>query len=108
MRPVKLFAFILAMIVAVQSMMPCTDSSFALGHGKAKAELVKAVHTDDNQKIDDCSPFCQCACCGSYSTKPATALVRSVIFQKQKPSPATLPSATIEVALPIWQPPQLS
>ena len=42
MRPVKLFAFILAMIVAVQSMMPCTDSSFALSHGKAKAELVKA------------------------------------------------------------------
>ena len=100
----KLFAFVMAIIVIVQSCMPCTDV-FAMSSGKAKVEIANG-HGARGAQDDACSPFCLCACCAGFS----------LIFHSL-PSIAPAPvvcaeyiefylSDIREMSLPIWQPPQ--
>lgn len=95
----------MALIVLMQSCMPCNDA-FVM-HNSVKAEITKAHNCPGTPQNDACSPFCQCVCCAGF-----TLNFHSV------PSIVSAPQMRVgysefylsdirEIALPIWQPPQL-
>jgi len=103
--PVKPCTLILAIIVIVQSCMPCTDA-FAMGSGNGKAEVSQSHGCQDPQD-DLCSPFCQCGCCTGFAFMfhPSPAITP---LPKVDPKHAEFYLSYIRsVSLPIWQPPQL-
>ena len=103
----KLFAFFLAIMVLLQSVTPCNDTALGWDNAKAKTELLQASHQQESSKSDVCSPFCQCACCAGFSINHFIASVSSIPVRTPKAQPADLPSETIDIVLPVWQPPQL-
>lgn len=104
----KFLAFIMAVVVLGLSLRPCKDS--ATPHSKSDIHATVAQDNDHrhNEDPDLCTPFCSCACCCSIS------LVRQIM---ENTAPAlhgsvahiSLYKGTLsEIALPIWQPPQLA
>lgn len=85
--------------------MPCADNAFAKNAGKQA--VVKATHQQDNGFKDACSPFCQCSCCAGFSINHFVPPVFIAPVFSDNPKSSFLSSEVIEVALPIWQPPQL-
>lgn len=106
LHPMKFFAFLMAIMVLSLSVMPCADYDFAMGNSKAKQELSKSDHQQDNPIQDACSPFCQCSCCTGFSISHLVATVLSAPTLASNPTSSFLPSDLIEVSYPIWQPPQ--
>lgn len=102
----KFFAFILAILVLVVSIMPCADGAIAMNKSEIKTEISKAIHQHDVPNHDICSPFCQCARCAGFTiTHFPSSFVIPVTVNKQISS--FLPSEIIDITLPILQPPQL-
>lgn len=103
----KIIAFILAFLVLALSVMPCADTYNAGNDSKAKTELTKSNQDRDNPKQDDCSPFCQCSCCAGFCINHFITSIVITIPGGSKTQTAFLPAGTLEIAFPIWQPPQL-
>ena len=103
----KFFTFLMAIMVLALSIMPCADDANAMDNSKVKTEVTKSSHKQDNPKSDECSPFCQCACCAGFSVNHSIASINSVEFNIDSPHCSYLPTEVIEVVLPIWQPPQI-
>jgi len=104
LHPMKMFAFVMAIIVLVLSFMPCADAN-AMSKG-VKTEL-KQNHFEGSNHMDDCSPFCQCACCSGFSINHKVPAFTPIIPFVSKPISPYLPSNIFKIALPVWQPPQL-
>ncbi len=101
----KFFAFIMALLVLVLGMLPCADANEM--HSSAKTEISKQSQHKDTQQQDDCSPFCQCTCCaGFFINHPIAFAATLPLFQTERVG-SSLSADVLEVALPIWQPPQL-
>lgn len=103
----KIFAFIMAVVVLALSIMPCADDANAMNGSKAKTELTKSPHQKDSSQSEACSPFCQCSCCAGFSINHLVAAITSIPQYGGNPTSSFLPANVREVALPIWQPPQL-
>lgn len=103
----KFFAFLMAIMVLALSVMPCADDANAMNNRKAKTELIKSSHQQDNPKSDECSPFCQCSCCAGFSVNHFVAEIATIPKYESNSASSFLPANVREVALPIWQPPQL-
>lgn len=86
-------------------LVPCSDVSFV--EVNAKYESVKNT-TDNNQnKTDECSPFCSCACC---SVPTVAQTLFALVFHHPIVHPVYSEykhGEFINVSIPIWQPPQL-
>ena len=103
----KVFAFFMAIMVLALSVMPCADDARALAHKIAKTEFVKSSQQEECPKTDVCSPFCHCSCCAGFSFTRFTSYLTGIAVFQNTVEAAYLPAEIIEVALPIWQPPQL-
>ena len=104
----KIFAYIMAMMVLIQSEMPCKDTTIASNEGKAKLETIqKSSRHDQTNHADACSPFCQCACCAGFSVNHSIAGMSHIVIHNDRSYNSFLPSKIIEIAYPVWQPPQL-
>lgn len=57
----KLFAYLLALVVLVLSIMPCAD--VPEDHSVQKTELSSTTSDHHHSDEDQCSPFCSCHCC---------------------------------------------
>jgi len=98
----RLLAFIGIVLILALNLVPCGDTVSVLD-GNAKIE--QAHHQETNN--DNCSPFCNCACCSTASVIKDVLIV-TVPFADHIPVlPAHLSGKFITVDLPIWQPPQL-
>ncbi|CAM3287985.1 hypothetical protein FLLO111716_01120 [Flavobacterium longum] len=104
----KLFVIILSFYFTALSALPCADGDNITA--TAKKEITnQEKHADDHQDL--CSPFCVCACCGTYMlnyapTLPFVAKPKSqVVTQAASLYKSTLVSSYQHS---IWQPPQLS
>ena len=106
-RPVKIFAFIMSILVLALSMMPCADKEAAFTKSKKEIETVKALHHQGCPLNDACSPFCQCSCCAGFSINHSVVAVPIMKIQASDPLTQYLPAKIATLALPIWQPPQL-
>lgn len=94
-------------MVLVLSCMPCADAASFLKSNKQKHETVKTAHQQEHENTDTCSPFCHCACCAGFSVNHTIAGVNAIVFYAEIPKTSFLPSKVIEIALPVWQPPQI-
>ncbi|WP_460556884.1 DUF6660 family protein [Ferruginibacter profundus] len=104
----KILAFIMALMVLVLSCVPCMDGAFAMKNGNIKAEISKSTgnHNEHNDS-DNCSPFCTCNCCTGFTFSINTFQAGTTVFYAAKTIAFHLPSEISNIALPIWQPPQL-
>lgn len=103
----KIIAFIMAFVILALTVMPCADQDNAENDSRTKTELSKSNQQKDSPQQDDCSPFCHCTCCAGFSINHFIASISYLSPYQGKAVPAYLPSAVIEIALPIWQPPKL-
>ena len=104
----KISAFILSILVLVLSCMPCADAATDTKQTGAKYETVK--HTEQqnhDNKADDCSPFCHCACCSGFTINHFIAVLTHTPQYENNPTNSFLSSVVIGIASTIWQPPQL-
>jgi len=110
----KFFAVIMAFLVLTLSCLPCADDAFAMNIGKVKSdsyrmEAIQQQNQQDNPDHDDaCSPFCHCTCCAGFPVNNNSFAVSSLVIFCSKSFASYLPDNTIEVSLPVWQPPRLS
>ena len=102
----RFFAFIMAILVLAQSVVPCGDKESSTSEGKSKTELTKANNQQGDQR-DDCSPFCSCSCCAGVAFLAPSMKVSFLIAQMAPVYCGTITTHLFRVALPIWQPPQL-
>lgn len=105
--PMKIFAFLMAVLVLALSVLPCADRNVT-GKSVGKTMIVKAAHPQEDSGDDDCSPFCQCSCCANFSIHCQPSAALAIVVPPQEVQTAGYPSSDIlNVSLPIWQPPQL-
>jgi hypothetical protein len=102
----KLFAFIMALLVLALSIVPCADIN-ASANDEANTEITKSTQQKGDPQQDDCSPFCHCTCCASFSINNYTATVNSPDLFSLTGFSSFLPDNLIERSLPVWQPPKI-
>lgn len=106
----KILAFILSFIILGISCLPCSDKnapSFSSQLDIEKPVSIKQLSQNDHEEL--CNPFCSCSCCGATQMNPK---ITSLEFEIVKPvssyADSYLSAFTVTIALPVWQPPQLS
>ncbi len=87
--------------------MPCMDAGKQSNPVNAKMEISQSVPCQDDHE-DECPPFCNCSCCSYFSINQSLTISVSSTSVLNKSFASYLPENTIEISLPIWQPPQLS
>lgn len=105
--PMKIFAFIMGIIILIMSCIPCKDAPVYMKSKNTQNTFSLAVNHTHEEAGDDCSPLCSCACCSAHSCPqsfyntvghtPAISLTHASVYT----------GSLISVSLPIWQPPQL-
>lgn len=108
--PMRFIAFILAILVLGLSLMPCADGqALTFERSKQKHEQTKPISQQNDEDHEDaCSPFCQCTCCAGFSLNHEIGSITFISFTLQQSFTSWIEANTIEISLPIWQPPQLS
>jgi hypothetical protein len=91
----KLFAFIMSLIVLVLTVIPCPD--VPTDHSVQKVELSATTSSHHHSDADHCSPFCTCQCCqGSfYVSHMAVTFSTEIIEISYNESPSTLQSVEL-------------
>ncbi|MFH6943414.1 DUF6660 family protein [Flavobacterium sp.] len=105
----KLTNTILSIILLVLSCMPCADMKAAVSRTVTESSF---SHDDDhshNNKLDLCSPFCICSCCGLQMVNLSQVLIDFPIpFKRINIQLPTYKSIfTSNFFGSIWQPPQI-
>ncbi|HMJ47082.1 MAG TPA: DUF6660 family protein [Ferruginibacter sp.] len=100
----KIFAFIMALIILALSVMPCADT--AVGHENTVSAFSKAAHEAGDEQADDCSPFCICSCCAGFSINHLIPELLSNTFYLNTFTSNRVTSNVTAIASSIWQPPR--
>ena len=87
--------------------MPCADAGLVFNNGKSKSEITKTTDQKDHDDADACSPFCHCSCCAGFSINHFIATLTIIPPYSSTTRSRFLPADSIDVDLPIWQPPQI-
>lgn len=103
----KWLAFMLNVIVLLQSFMPCADSGII-----SDRSILVLGRADNHQKesdhTDDCAPFCHCTCCAGFSVNHTIANVQTTPFRYNRSLFSIYSFNLLSISLPVWQPPQLA
>lgn len=97
----------MAFLVLALSCLSCADKGMPSKSESVQYELVKEISNQDNDKDDNCSPFCQCACCPGFSVNHPLLVSDFSIEHISLKFPSHISFDLLGLALPIWQPPQL-
>jgi len=103
----KIFAFLMAVMVLYLSILPCADDANAMAGKMAKTEFSASTNHQHGPKSDLCSHFCLCSCCAGFYLNHFISSIGIIPAYKQKPQPTPLPINITKISLPVWQPPQL-
>jgi len=101
---VKFSAFIIAIIVSVQCFVPCADPIASLSNGKSVSIMSQASGQQENERADDCSPFCHCTCCAGLTVVQHPTLMSYQKDYNVISYTTYISSSTVEIAYPIFQP----
>jgi hypothetical protein len=107
----RVFASILAILILVLSLVPCSDVEAMVCMSGNNSETVLKSACGDKCPIhtaDLCSPFCTCSCCAGCTVPESLAVdAPAIVPSHSKPVAAFIKERIERIALPIWQPPQL-
>ncbi|MBO9562572.1 MAG: hypothetical protein J7621_07355 [Niastella sp.] len=103
----KIFAFLMAIVIMVVSCAPCKDSSSMPKVGKSQSTLAQDNGHDHEGGADDCSPLCTCACCSAHSCPQSFITATGISVEANVSHSSSYNGSLISISLPIWQPPQL-
>jgi len=105
---VRIFAYILVIIVLVLNLVPCADTHDHAGAPVA-ASLSSADHTKGHEipVQDACTPFCHCSCCASSVVLKLIVGLNPPFSIPQTSTAAHFDGRSIDVSLSVWQPPKL-
>ena len=106
----KFISFFMAIYILVLSAVPCSDMHNDCNESKSKTELAQN-HDHQQDQDDECSPFCNCSCCGVFALS-----VDFSIFQLKKPVNFSINKKVIIRNFSfvsnfygnIWQPPKIN
>src|SRR5689334_4314369 len=100
----KVFTFLMALLVLSLSILPCADAAAATGACKTE---ISSANDNDNDQQDACSPFCRCTCCAHPTLQHSPQLLVSTVGLFNIHFDSYAVSTLAEMAIPVWQPPQL-
>ncbi|WP_420831802.1 DUF6660 family protein [Polluticoccus soli] len=101
----RYLASFMAILVILLSCVPCADG---ITISSSVASTQGASHEHHEDSADLCSPFCQCACCASFSLMTEPVSIPDMVIAKEQPVyQEALESIIRKMSIPIWQPPQL-
>lgn len=104
----KIITFILAIIVLALSFVPCMDSVNENYSTSLISVISKSSEKKQSRDNDSCSPFCTCNCCPGFTLANKNYQLVHPFLDKTEKIALNLPFQITNIALPIWQPPQLS
>jgi hypothetical protein len=96
----------MAFLVLALSVVPCADIN-ASANDEAKAEITKSTQQKGDPQQDDCSPFCHCTCCASFSVNNYVATINFPDLLSITDFSSFLLDNLIERSRPVWQPPKI-
>jgi hypothetical protein len=103
----KLFTLLFGIYMLLLSGLPCSDADEC---GPAKEKIsTTSNRKDQHREKDNCTPFCNCACCAA-----PVSLQQPVIYRLPKPAFLAKKYPVIDINFTssgrsaIWQPPRLS
>jgi len=92
-------------VILIASIVPCRD---AAAFNQTEMTVVKAASNHNcNGSTDDCSPLCICSCCAGSSVYYSSPQVVKYVYQITADYPDFIAADIHQVAIPVWQPPQL-
>lgn len=94
-------------MVLALSFMPCMDDAYAMNSKNAKCLISKSGQPQGHNQTDACSPFCACNCCTGFTLQFSPYQTDNTILFSTEKTAFHLPSKISDIALPVWQPPQL-
>ncbi len=104
---VKFFTVIFSVYILVLSLSPCIDDDDCIKHNNNKTEQ---THNKQDNKTENCSPFCICSCCAHiisvFSEKTEVCKLNLVLFTKILINRNE--TFISEPYFSIWHPPQIS
>ena len=75
----KFITYILSFIILSMVIIPCTDTIYGTNKSNGSTFEIKKPVTEQSQKQkDDCSPVCNCQCCGNLITIPTLYLFKKL------------------------------
>lgn len=104
----RFLASILALLILALSCMPCADIDAMSTNQTAVVHEVTHGGDQNSEHKDLCSPFCHCSCCTSFSiVNVPVRLPEHIIILESRNYTDYVSVRVTEIALPVWQPPQL-
>lgn len=102
-------AFILSVLILSLNCFPCNDQNDVCCEQKSHSSEKQTPCGDTSESEESCSPFCQCSCCSAFSMVSASLNIENTGIEIAQNRVYTdyFQISTLEIALPIWQPPQL-
>ena len=97
----------MAFLVLALSCLPCADKGMPSTTEKTEYSLSKHISSSNSDQDDNCSPFCQCACCPGFSINHPFTVSDLVIEHESSEFSSYASFNLFTIALPVWQPPQL-
>jgi len=95
----------MAVMMLVLNCIPCTDGNASETHDKIAFAAQDTQHENDHE--DNCSPFCQCACCFGFSISHDATVSSGITMNSGSEFGCYLPENLLEISRPIWQPPKI-
>lgn len=96
----------MAVMVLVLSVMPCADGASATKGSKTTVVAMKTDNSGGETGDDNCSPFCQCACCAGFSISHPVANLEFAVIHSTLHFSFFSSTNVAGIALPVWQPPK--
>ncbi|HEX7365542.1 MAG TPA: DUF6660 family protein [Pelobium sp.] len=104
MHSLRVFSSILLLLILAMNFKPCADQIF-IGKNDVVVSQLETAHNHSHP--DDCSPFCYCACCAIRSFSSTQLALNHFTSAAITQKPPFVLGGSLQISLPIWQPPKL-
>ncbi|MBN8577965.1 MAG: hypothetical protein J0L66_13560 [Cytophagales bacterium] len=105
----RVIRFLFALYVLALSAYPCSDKETCMDERKAGMAFISVTdHDHTSREIDQCTPFCICACCAAHVQLTSRANQEFSIFaHNTKQRSSYFERSVSNIGHSIWQPPKI-
>jgi hypothetical protein len=107
---VSIIRFLFAAYILFLSVYPCSDKETCIDERKAGIAFVSVTdHDHTSSEVDQCTPFCICACCAAHiQVNRISDISFAVLIHNTKLTTLYFEKPLLSNAKCIWQPPKLA